>query len=325
MRILVTGGAGFVGSHLVDRLTARGDVVTVLDDLSSGCLAHLAHARVPPRLVHGSVRDARLVDRLVQDAEQVFHLAAVVGVRTALEQSVRAMRVNAEGSGQVLDACAHHGVPVLYTSSSEVYGDVAGPLGEDSPVALGPSSRTRGGYACSKAYGEWLAFGYAREQGLPVVVARLFNVVGPRQSASMVVPRFVGQALRGKPLTIHGDGSQRRCFADVAEVADALLALAAAPRARGLVVNVGGPHECSVIELAHRVRAATGVDAPLVHVPFHAAFPSGGTDVRRRVPVLSRLFELTGRVPSRPFDDTLHAVVAEWRARLAVPQAVATP
>ncbi|MCC6781504.1 MAG: NAD-dependent epimerase/dehydratase family protein [Planctomycetes bacterium] len=318
MRILVTGGAGFVGSHLVDRLVRRGDRVVVLDDLSSGRTQHLASAAALAdpgalQLVHGCVTEAALVRRLCGEVDAVFHLAAVVGVRRSLEQATLAMRVNAEGTARVLEACAPARTPLLLTSSSEVYGDSLEPLAEDSPVLPGASERMRGGYACSKAYGEWLALAFAREQGLPVVVTRLFNVIGPRQSQAMVVPRFVAQALRGEALTIHGDGSQRRCFADVGEVADALLALAATPAARGRVVNVGGTQECSVRELARRVLAAAGLELPLRTVSASEAFPPGGSDIRRRVPVLALLRGLIGTVPSRPLDETLRELVTEQR------------
>lgn len=311
MRILVTGGAGFVGSHLVDRLVARGDEVTVLDDLSGAGAPPAATGSA--RLVRGCVTDARLVDGLVADAAMVFHLAAVVGVRESLEHAVRALRVNAEGTGQVLAACARHGVPILYTSSSEVYGDVPGPVDEDCAVAPGPSTRLRGGYACSKAYGEWLALAHAREQGLPVLVTRLFNVVGPRQSSRMVLPRFVDQALRGGPITIHGDGTQRRCFADVVEVVDALIALSSTRVAWGQVVNVGGAVECSVLELAALVRRTLGVDVDLEHIALRDAFPSGGTDIARRVPVLDRLRRLIGRAPCRPLAEVVAEVAVAAR------------
>ncbi|MBI5851332.1 MAG: NAD-dependent epimerase/dehydratase family protein [Planctomycetes bacterium] len=317
MRILVTGGAGFLGSHLVERLIARGDAVTVLDDLSTGRREHVA--AVPDRcFVHGCVTDARLVERLVGNQEQVFHLAAVVGVQKSLASPVRAMRVNADGTATVLAACARRRTPLLLTSSSEVYGDAPRPVAEEAPLAPGALSRARGGYACSKAYGEWLALAHAREDGLPVVVARLFNVIGPRQSDAMVVPRFVRQALAGGPLTIHGDGSQRRCFADAGEVADALLALAACPAARGRAVNVGGANELSVIDLARAVCDAVELRVPFVHVPLRDAFPHGGTDIARRVPVLDLLRALIGTAPSRPIADTLADVVAERRAGLAV-------
>ena len=317
MRILVTGGAGFIGSHLVDRLVARGDEVTVLDDCSSGRLGNLARSARAVRVVHGCVTESAQLERLVGGMGMVFHLAAVVGVRRTLEDSVRAMRVNAEGTANVLAACARDATPVVYTSSSEVYGDAAGPLDEDVPLAPGPLRRVRGGYACSKAYGEWLAQAYGREQGLPVLVVRLFNAVGARQSQRMVLPRFVRQAQSGVPITIHGDGTQRRCFADVADVVDALLALAAARSRWGSVVNIGGATEHSVLELADLVRAVVGRDVPLLHVPLESAFPAGGTDVLRRVPMLERLRAAIGWLPSRPLIESVHAVVAERSAELA--------
>jgi UDP-glucose 4-epimerase len=317
MHILVTGGAGFLGSWVVARLAAAGESVVVLDDLSAGRSSAIPFGAGSVRFVRGCARDAAVVDRLVADASQVFHLAAMVGVRRSLAESVLAMRVNTEAATVVFDRCAARGVPVLFTSSSEVYGDSEAPHGEDDPIALGSPERIRGGYACSKAHGEWLALGLARERGLRVVVVRLFNVVGPRQSERMVLPRFVRQALAGESITLHGDGSQRRCFADVEEVAKALVELAGEADAFGRIVNVGSDRECTIHELATMVREATGVDAPLREVPLLDVFPSGVEEVHCRRPRLERLVSLLGWRPSRAIDSIVARTVAAMRESVA--------
>ncbi|MGE0142086.1 MAG: NAD-dependent epimerase/dehydratase family protein [Planctomycetota bacterium] len=317
MHILVTGGAGFLGSWVVDRLAAAGESVVVLDDLSAGRESALRPSHGNVRFVRGCARDAAVVDRLVAEASQVFHLAAVVGVRESLDQSVRAMRVNTEAATVVFERCAARGVPVLFTSSSEVYGDSEAPHGEDDPLALGSPERIRGGYACSKAHSEWLALGLARERGLRVVVVRLFNVVGPRQSERMVLSRFVRQALAGEPITLHGDGSQRRCFADVEEVARALVELAGTTAAMGRVVNVGSDRECSVRELGAMVRGACGVDVPLREIPLLDVFPSGIEEVHCRRPRLERLTAILGWRPSRSIEEIVARTVAAMRETVA--------
>lgn len=319
MRHLVTGGAGFVGSHLVERLLDRGDHVTVLDDLSGGRLENLpgAHDRLDVRI--GSVLDASLVDGIVAHADRVWHLAAIVGVPRVLARPRAAIAVNARGAETVLDACAAHAVPVVLFSSSEVYGDGArGPLSERDPLQPGPADRLRGSYAAAKALAEWTALALAREQGLAVATVRLFNVVGPRQRAShgMVLPRFSEQALRGGPLTVHGDGRQRRCFADVRDVTRDLVRLGDHAAAFGATFNVGSDRETSVLDLAELVRDLAATGAEIVHVPYERAFPAGECDVRRRVPCLDALRALGIGTPPRPLEDTASAVLASRRARL---------
>ena len=317
-RVLVTGGAGFLGSHLVDRLRGLGAHVDVLDDLSTGRVANLAqHAADPLVAVHaGSVTDPALVSRLVAGADAVFHLAAVVGVRLALREPKRALAVNVRGTEVVLDAAVARGAPVLLTSSSEVYGDRPdASLAEDDVLSFGATDDLRAGYACSKALGEWHANVRAMVDGLPVVVTRLFNTVGPRQRSAygMVLPRFVAQARRGAELSIYGDGTQRRCFADVRDVAAWLVALIDAPGARGTTVNVGDDRETSILELAGLVSAAAGVPLRLRHRPFAAALGPHARDVQRRVPRLVRLRSLLGPVRARPLAATVADLVAESR------------
>jgi UDP-glucose 4-epimerase len=318
MRHLVTGGAGFVGSHLVDRLLAAGDRVDVLDDLSGGRSANLGLPRAGLAFHEGSVLDERLVRALVAGAERVWHLAAVVGVPRVLAAPRVALRVNVRGAENVLDACAAAAVPVVLFSSSEVYGDRGdGVLAESDVLAPGSVDQLRGSYGASKALAEWTAQALVREAGLCCLTVRLFNTVGPRQRAGhgMVLPRFADQALRGGPLTVYGDGSQRRCFADVHDVVDHLLRLAAAPAVpAGATFNLGSTHELSVLELAELVRDAAGTGAEIRCVPFGSAFPAGERDVRRRVPCLERLRAAVGSLPSTPLAETVAAVLATRRA-----------
>jgi UDP-glucose 4-epimerase len=313
MRILVTGGAGFIGSHLCERLLARGDAVRCLDDLSTGRSENLRAARRAPdfEFVRGSVLDEGLVERLTADVDGVVHLAARVGVRLVLEEPSATLETNVVGTRNVLAAAARRRARVLLASSSEVYGkNDAPPFDEEAPLLSGATDEPRWSYACSKAMGEALAFAHAREQGLEVVVVRFFNVVGPRQrgDTGMVLPRFVRAALAREPLEVYGDGRQTRCFLHVADALDAVLALWDEPRARGQVVNVGSDRELSIGALAECVRAAAGNDAlPIVHMPYREAYGMEMSDFRRRVPDLGRLAELVGRRAPR----ALEAIVAE--------------
>ncbi|HEX6884931.1 MAG TPA: NAD-dependent epimerase/dehydratase family protein [Planctomycetota bacterium] len=310
MRVLVTGGAGFIGAHLVQALRARGDEVLVLDDLSTGRAANLAGQEAGCELVRGSVLDAALVARLVARVEGVFHLAARVGVRLVLEQPSATLETNVVGTRNVLAAAARQGARVLFASSSEVYGrNEAPPFAEDAPLLPGATREPRWSYALSKAMGEALAFAHAREHGLPVIVVRFFNVVGPRQRGDfgMVLPRFVRAAVAGVPLEVYGDGAQTRSFLHVGDAVERLLALWDEPRARGQVVNVGGAEELSILELARRVRAAAGSSAELVRMPYREAYGTEMRDFRRRVPDLARLAGLIGPRPAR----SLEAIVAE--------------
>jgi len=319
MKLLVTGGAGFIGSHLCERLLARGDEVVCLDDLSTGRLENLEACRPSERFefVRGSVLDERLVRAEVARADGVFHLAASVGVRLVLEQPTRTLEVNLLGTRHVLAAAAERGARVLFASSSEVYGrNDEPPFAEDDPLLSGATREPRWSYACSKAMGEALAFALARERALAAVVVRFFNVVGPRQRASygMVLPRFVRAARSGAPLEVYGDGTQTRCFLHVSDALDAVLALWDEPRALGQVVNVGSAREIAIGELAERVRRAAGSRAPIVRMPYREAYGTEMNDFRRRVPDLARLEALIGRREPR----ALEAIVAELLAPAAV-------
>jgi UDP-glucose 4-epimerase len=321
MRVLVTGGAGFVGSHVVRACRARGDDVTALDDLSTGRPGNLPRG---VRLVTADVRDRAAVEAETARADLVVHLAAAVGVRRVADDPVGTWSRNVLGTAAVLDACAARGVRVLVASTSEVYGPGrAGPLREDEPLRLDAAAR-RDVYALSKAAGEAYAVALHRARGLPATVARLFNVVGPRQSGryGMVLPRFAAAARAGARLPVHGDGTQRRCFLHAQDAAEALLALAGSPETQGVVVNVGSDEETSILDLARMVLAETGVegeeaDARIERVPFERVYGEGFSDFARRRPDLARLRSATGFAPQRTLRDAvrdvLEAVPAEER------------
>jgi len=309
--VLVTGGAGFIGSHLVELLLRQGCSVQVLDDLSTGSRDNLAHLDGNPgfRVSIGSAADGQTVAAAMRGADAVFHLAGAVGVRWLADQPLLVMQRNLRCTEVVLAAAAKTAVPILIASSSEVYGDGPVPFREQDPVRPGSTEGLRGGYACAKAMGEWLAMAHARQHQLPVVVARLFNTVGPRQSArmGMVLPRFLDQGLRGEPITVYGDGAQTRCFAYVGDVVRALAGLLATPAARGRVFNVGSDREVTVKALAELVRQATGSRSAIVRVPLEEVFPRGFLDPPRRVPCLQRLRDVLGWVP----DTRIENVVGE--------------
>jgi UDP-glucose 4-epimerase len=318
MRVLITGGAGFIGSHLGERLLARGDVVSVLDDLSTGRRVNIHHLEGRPgfRFQEGSATDRETVARLVMESDAVVHLAAAVGVRLIVERPVHTIRTNVAATEVVLEAAAHHGRRVLLASTSEVYGKSAQvPFREDDDLHLGPTTRSRWAYACSKALDEWLAFAYRQEHGLSVVVARLFNTVGPRQVGryGMVLPTFVSQALRGDPLTVYGDGAQTRCFAHVADVARALELLLHTPSIDGVAVNVGSDREITIRALADLVKARTKSSSPIHLVPYDQAYSAGFEDMPRRVPDVTRLVQLIGYRP----DTSLERIVDDFVASLS--------
>ena len=323
MHTLITGGAGFIGSHLAERLGGSGDRITVLDDLSGGSLANLsglggALLGGSPgfRFVRGSVEDQALVSRLVREADRVVHLAAVVGGRRVVARGAAGIEQAFAGTRAVVRAAAAADRTLLLASTSEVYGDRdAVPFREADEVHLGPADRPRWSYACGKALAEHLALAYAREQGLRVVVARLFNTVGPRQSAEsgMVIPTFARQALRGEPITVHGDGSQTRCFTHVADVVAALQELLAEPAAAGRIVNVGNDLEVSILDLALRVRELAGSRSAIEHVPVETARRDGFEPMRRRVPDLALLEQLVGVRPRLGLERILRDVLAWLR------------
>lgn len=321
MIALVTGGAGFIGSHLAERLLADGNEVRVLDDLSTGSMTNIDHLIGSARFQHhiGSVTDEQLVAELVDYADIVFHLAAAVGVKLIVENPTRTIETNVRGSEVVLQSAAKKGKLVVIASSSEVYGKgVKSPFSEDDDLRLGATSKSRWGYACSKALDEYLALAYARERDLPVIIARFFNTVGPRQTGQygMVVPTFVRQGLAGADITVFGSGDQKRCFADVVEVVECLMRLVDNPETRGQVFNIGSDQEISINELASRVRELTGGASEIVHVPYDQAYADGFEDLMVRVPDLDKLERFTGYRPRTPVDVIVERMIEQQRPRV---------
>lgn len=322
-RYLVTGGGGFVGSHLTDALLAHGHDVTVLDTFSTGQLPNLAQAREHPRFtfVQGSVFDEHLVDSLVHDCDVVVHLAAAVGVRLIVEHPLRSLTTNIRGSEIVIEAAVHYGRKILLASTSEIYGkNDAVPLSETSDCVLGSPTVPRWAYSTAKAVTEILAFTYHYERGLPAIVVRLFNTVGPRQSAAygMVIPRLVRQALADEPLTVYGDGSQTRCFGHVADVIDGLMRVLDHPGAVGEMFNIGSDEEVTILELTRRIVALTDSRSEIRLIPFDQAFTPEFEDIPRRVPDTTKVRTLTGWTPKRRLDDILAETIAHVRAEAEV-------
>jgi UDP-glucose 4-epimerase len=314
MRVLITGGAGFIGSHLVDRHIAAGDDVIVVDDLSTGTVDNLRHhaGSVRLTLVEGRVEKEGLVERHVDGVGLIYHLAASVGVFEVLRRPLEAIRSNLTASDLIFEIAADRQIRTIFTSTSEVYGkNDADALRETDDSVFGATSLSRWLYGVSKAADEFLGLAYERERGLPITIVRLFNTTGPRQSGAygMVVPRFVNQALAGEPITIFGDGNQTRCFTNVYDVIEAMVRLAATPESVGAVVNVGYPVEVAIRDLAELVREVCGRDVPIEHVDYRSAYGPGFEDMRRRVPDVARLRHLTGYVPSTPLETTVRQIV----------------
>ena len=319
MRALITGGAGFVGSHLSDALLADGHHVHVIDDLSTGSIANIAHLKEHPRFGYSieTINNEPLLAELVDGADVVFHLAAAVGVRKIVEEPVATIETNVHGTEVVLRQANKKKKLVLLASTSEVYGKNASvPFTENHDLVMGPTHTHRWAYACSKAIDEFLALAYHKEKRLPVVIVRLFNTVGPRQSGQygMVIPSLVRQALLGHPITVHGDGTQSRSFTYVGDVVRALVALVQEPRAIGQVYNVGHTEEITIAALAERVKAMTGSDSPIVLVPYEEAYESGFEDMPRRLPDLTKLRALIGYEPKVDLDRILSEVIAHMRS-----------
>jgi UDP-glucose 4-epimerase len=317
-RYLITGGAGFIGSHLAERLLADGHSVVALDDLSTGREQNVAELRNNPRfqLVRDSVENEPTVNILMASCDAVFHLAAAVGVQLVLDEPVRTIRTTIHGTEVVLEAAARFARPVLITSSSEVYGKGARvPFSEDDDVVMGPTRTTRYCYAYCKGIDEFLGLAYHKQYGLPVTVVRLFNTVGPRQVGmyGMVLPRFVSAALKGEALKVHGDGNQTRCFCHVSDVVDALVRLADTPAAVGQVFNLGGEEEVSMNDLATRVVKMAGSRSPIEHVSYEQAYGHRFEDMPRRVPRLDRIRSGIGFRPRYALDEIIRAVIEERR------------
>jgi UDP-glucose 4-epimerase len=325
MRFLITGGAGFIGSHLCDLLIGEGHAVHVLDDLSTGRAENVSHldAREDFAVTVGSVADERLVAGLVAEADVVVHLAAAVGVRLVVESPVRAIETNVHCTEVVLAQADKYKKPVLLASTSEVYGKSdALPFREDGDLQLGATDKSRWAYACSKAIDEFLAMAYWRERGLPITVVRLFNTVGPRQTGiyGMVIPRLVSQALAGDELSVYGDGLQTRCFCHVADVVRALAGLIGEERAYGSVFNVGATTEMTILELAQRVLTATDSSSTIRLTPYEEAYGEGFEDMYRRIPDITKLQRLIGWSPALSIEDMIADVVAYQRSGSGAPE-----
>ena len=318
---LVTGGAGFIGSHLTQKLLARGDRVTVLDDLSTGREENLKAVLDHPELTfrNGSITDPILLTEALAGVDVVYHLAAAVGVKLVADDPVRTIETNIYPTELLLRDAASTGKKFFLASTSEVYGkNPAEQWTEDEDLVLGPTIRPRWAYGCSKAIDEFLALAYHRKYGLPTVIGRFFNVVGPRQVGhyGMVIPRFVDQALAGEPITVYDDGGQERCFAHVDEVVDCVIALTDLPAAEGQVVNIGSDQPVSMKSLAERIIALTGSDSTIEYHPYSEVYGPDFEDVRRRVPDLRRIESLLSRKPSLPLNRILEDVIAEKRRML---------
>jgi UDP-glucose 4-epimerase len=319
MRVLITGGAGFIGSHLSDAYLARGDEVHVLDDLSTGSMDNIRHLKDHEHFHYtiDSVHKRSVVAELIDGCDIVYHLAAAVGVKLIVESPVRTIETNVHGTEVVLAQAAKKKKKVFVASTSEVYGlSTKVPFNEEDPLVLGASHKGRWSYACSKLLDEFLALAYWREKKLPVVVARFFNTVGPRQTGQygMVVPTMVKQALAGRPITVYGDGKQTRCFGYVGDVVGAIMKLMDNPAAVGEVFNIGSSEEVSILELAEVVRELTGSHSEIVYVPYSEAYEDGFEDMPRRVPDTTKVRQLVGFKPTVNLQGIVRKVIDSYRA-----------
>jgi UDP-glucose 4-epimerase len=322
MRVLITGGAGFIGSHLAEACLDRGDAVEIIDDLSTGSIDNIAHLKGREKFAYtiDTVMNVPVLAELVDRADLIFHLAAAVGVKLIVKSPVRTIETNVRGTENVLALAGKKDKNVFIASTSEVYGKPTKiPFSEDDDLVLGPTVKGRWAYACSKMLDEFLALAYHKERGLPAVVVRLFNTVGPRQTGryGMVIPSFVRQALEGRPITVYGDGKQRRSFTYVSDVIGALVKLSRKKAATGKVFNIGSDQEISIEDLAGLVKEMTGSSSPIVYVPYDEAYEQGFEDMRRRVPDISRLRALIGYEPTLKIEQILAKVIEDQKIRLA--------
>lgn len=313
MNYLITGGAGFIGSHLAEALLARDETVSIIDDLSTGSIFNIEHLKAHPRFqyVLDTVMNRALLIEMVDRADVIVHLAAAVGVRLIVESPVRTIETNIKGTELVLELASKKKKKVIIASTSEVYGKASKvPFCEDDDLVMGATNKGRWSYACSKMIDEFLALAYWKEKRVPTVVVRLFNTVGPRQTGQygMVVPRFVGQARRGDPITVYGDGGQRRCFTWVGDVVQALIALSQHPGAVGEIFNLGNTEEVTILELAERAKGLTGSRSSITFVPYEQAYAEGFEDMSRRVPSIEKAHRLIGYRPTLGLDGILKSV-----------------
>jgi len=315
---LITGGAGFIGSHLSERLLAAGHTVTIIDDLSTGQFKNIAPLEGRPNFRYAieDIRNIHVMDRLVSECDVIYHLAAAVGVQKIISEPINTIEINIGGTEVVLQTARRYRKKVLIASTSEIYGKgVRFPFHEDDDRVMGPTSRSRWSYAASKAIDEFLALAYHKEVGLPVVIFRLFNTVGPRQTGQygMVLPRFVGAALRGEPLLVYGDGQQTRCFCNVRDVVEAVHALAETPGAVGGIFNIGSQEEVTIAELAERVRSRAKSASDIQFVPYEQAYEAGFEDFRRRVPSLDKIRAIVEWEPTTALDETIDQIIHYYR------------
>lgn len=314
MRVFITGGAGFIGSHLSDSLMEAGHNVTVLDNLSTGKYENVAHFESNPdfKMVIGSILDGALVEKLVDSVDVVFHLAAAVGVDLIVKRPLESLTTNIKGSEVVLEAAHRYRKKILITSTSEIYGkNVNGPLKEEDDRILGSPLKSRWSYSTAKAIDEILAYIYCKEKGLPAVIVRLFNTVGPRQTGAygMVIPRFISQALSNRDITVYGDGRQSRCFLHVKDAVGALIKLVSVPEAIGEVFNVGSQQEITIRHLAERIIAMTKSKSKIVYIPYDKAYEEGFEDMQRRLPDITKINKLIGFKPTVDFEEILKGII----------------
>lgn len=323
MKVLITGGAGFVGSHLADKLIGEGHEITVIDDLSTGRYSNVEHLEGNKnfRLIIDTVLNADLMEELVRETDRVYHMASAVGVRLIMERPVQTIETIFRGTDVVLQFCSRYRKRVLIPSTSEVYGKgISVPFREDDDLLTGSTDKHRWAYACAKTLDEFLALAHWKETRLPVVVVRLFNTVGPRQTGQygMVVPNFVKAAIKGEDLTVHGDGTQSRCFGHVLDVVEALTQLLETPECFGQVFNIGNPEEISIGELAERAIEMTGSASSIRYVPYEEVYGEGFEDMRRRVPSIEKVQKLIGFRPTRTLADIINDVADQFREEIKI-------
>lgn len=321
LRVLITGGAGFIGSHLAELLLAKGDEVWVLDDLSTGAISNIEPLKGHPNFHYhvGSVMEVPLLAEMVDRCDVIYHLAAAVGVRLIVESPVRTIQTNIRGTEIVLDLASKKRKLMVIASTSEVYGKSNKiPFHEDDDLVIGPPTRGRWSYACSKAIDEFLALAYWKEKRLPVIIARFFNTVGPRQTGryGMVLPNFVAQALENRPITVFGSGKQSRCFGYVGDVVKALSQLVRCDRAVGEIFNIGNKEEITIEDLAHRVCSQLGSRSEIIHIPYEQAYEEGFEDMMRRVPSLEKIEQIIGYRPSTSLSEIIDRVAEYVRPRV---------
>jgi len=322
-RFLITGGAGFIGSHLAERLLESGNAVDVIDDLSTGSMENVRELlrRTDFNFARAPVEDAVVLDRLSSKNDIIVHLAAAVGVKLIVKQPVRTIETNIKGTEAVLRSALRYGCRVLIASTSEVYGKgIKSPFTEDQDVILGTTDKSRWAYAASKMIDEFLAISYYREFGLEVIPFRLFNTIGPRQTGTygMVVPTFVRQAMRNDPITVYGDGSQSRCFCDVRDAVEAILALCQDPSSIGRLFNIGTQEEITIRDLAVKIRSMTSSSSRIVTVPYSEAYEEGFEDMQRRVPDTTRIWNAVGWKPKRTLEESLKEIIDHERKMLRI-------